>query len=292
MGRKNENKEESSSAQSSGTGRVGRGARTQRGKPVPVPGEGGEAEPSPLLGEGISLFFPPLFFFLRSDLEFCSCSWQPATAGGNSSLRLPVGIPVPAERGWRGPSCAKRGRSIAGALRGQAGPQKEPCPPHSPAPHQVWPQSTSSPRNTFKISLHCTAPARKKPQVLGAPVWCSWSRWTQGGDPTPTPLPVYRAQRAVTKGGSFPTAWGQCQRQRGAGKQLQRDQPFVCITSRAQLEGSSSPVRLGSGPYPQRTPPAASSLVAIPALGGFPTWETCSLRSESYRKSSRCWEKK
>lgn len=53
---------------------------------------GGKAEPRTLLGEGMSVFF---FFFFLSDVEFCSCSWQPATPEGNSSLRLPTGEPCP-----------------------------------------------------------------------------------------------------------------------------------------------------------------------------------------------------
>lgn len=57
------------------------------------------AEPAVPPGERISVFifwvvFLVLVFFL-SDVELCSCCWQPATPEGNSSLRLPTGEPCP-----------------------------------------------------------------------------------------------------------------------------------------------------------------------------------------------------
>lgn len=55
-----------------------------------------EGRLSPALpGEGISgiIYFCCNFFFF--EVEFCSCSWQPATPEGNSSLWLPTRDPCP-----------------------------------------------------------------------------------------------------------------------------------------------------------------------------------------------------
>lgn len=90
-------------------------------------------------------------------MEFCSCSWQPATPEGNSSLRLPTREPCPCRVELDGAQTEssppwKQDRAVCATTEPHAQGSGNAC---------GGSQSCSQP-----LSLHCTKPAPKPPLLL------------------------------------------------------------------------------------------------------------------------------
>lgn len=126
------------------------GFKGHTGSPVPLTGKEGRAQRCQER-EYLDLFIFVAIFFL-SDVEFCSCSWQPATPEGNSSLWLPTREPCPCRVELDGAqterSPARKGdRAVCATTEPHAQGSGNACGAT---------QSCSQP-----LSLHCTKPAQK-----------------------------------------------------------------------------------------------------------------------------------